>query len=305
MESVSEVARCMVGALSIALCVTGYISRAICAMPPMKPISLLRWGLLCIVLSNAAASRADSASLYLEELTSAEVASAIRLGSTTIIIPVGGTEQNGPHMALGKHNARARILSGRIAQAVGKTLVAPVLPYVPEGNISPPTEHMRFAGTISIPEATFTSVLEAAARGFRQHGFRDIVLLGDSGNYQGALKAVAARLNRDWGTGGARAHYVAEYYRATQTTYIAALRARGITAAQIGTHAATADTALMLALDPSLVRANLLAEAARQGKTGGTGGDPQAATAELGQLGVEAIITQTSQGIRAALSAAR
>ena len=87
----------------------------------MKPLSLLRWGLLCIVLSNAAAARADSTSVYLEDLTTAEVASAIRSGTTTIIIPVGGTEQNGPHMALGKHNARARILSGRIAQAVGKS----------------------------------------------------------------------------------------------------------------------------------------------------------------------------------------
>ena len=271
----------------------------------MKPLSLLRCGLLCIVLSNSLVARADSASVYLEDLTSAEVASAIRSGSTTIIIPVGGTEQNGPHMALGKHNTRARILSGRIALAVGKTLVAPVLAYVPEGNISPPTEHMRFAGTISVPEAAFKSVLEATARGFRQHGFRDIVLLGDSGNYQGTLQAVAARLNRDWGTGGARAHYVAEYYRATQTTYVAALRARGITPAQIGTHAATADTSLLLALDPSMVRNTLLGEAARQGKAGGTGGDPQPASAELGQLGVEAITTQTVQAIRAALSAAR
>ena len=55
----------------------------------MKPLSLLRSALLCMVLSNAAAARADSTSVYLEELTTAEVASAIRLGSTTIIIPVG------------------------------------------------------------------------------------------------------------------------------------------------------------------------------------------------------------------------
>ncbi|MEO6624261.1 MAG: creatininase family protein [Burkholderiaceae bacterium] len=267
--------------------------------------SFLRRALLCCALFHAAGAQADSTSVYLEDLTTVEVAAAIRSGSTTIIIPVGGTEQNGPHMALGKHNARARILSGRIAQSLGKTLVAPVLAYVPEGNISPPTEHMRFAGTISVPEVAFRSVIEAAARGFRQHGFRDIVLVGDSGNYQAALKAVAARLNQEWRHSGARVHYVAEYYRAAQTTYLAALRARGVTPDQIGTHAATADTALMLALDPSLVRGNLLGEAARHGKSAGTGGDPQAATAELGQLGVEAIITQTTLAIRSALSAAR
>ena len=45
---------------------------------------------------------------------------------TTIIVPVGGTEQSGPHIALGKHNVRARVLAGRIAAALGDTLVAPV-----------------------------------------------------------------------------------------------------------------------------------------------------------------------------------
>ncbi|MCY7305700.1 MAG: creatininase family protein [Rhodoferax sp.] len=246
---------------------------------------------------------AGASSVYLEDLTSAEVAAAIRSGTTTIIIPVGGTEQNGPHMALGKHNLRARVLSGRIAQAVGKTLVTPVVAYVPEGSITPPTEHMRFAATISIPEAAFKAVLDATARSLRQHGFRDVVLLGDSGNYQLALRTVVDRLNKDWAGSGARAHFIAEYYQATQTTYVAALRANGITAAQIGTHAATADTSLLMALDPTMVRPDLFSEAAREGKQGGTGGDPRAATAQLGQLGVDAVVQQASAAIRAAVSA--
>jgi hypothetical protein len=54
-------------------------------------------------------------SVYLEDLTWVEVQAALRSGQTTIIIPVGGTEQNGPHMALGKHNVRARVLAGKIA----------------------------------------------------------------------------------------------------------------------------------------------------------------------------------------------
>lgn len=248
---------------------------------------------------------AGATSVYLEELTSAELAGAIRAGTTTIIIPVGGTEQNGPHMALGKHNMRARLLSERIALAVGKTLVAPVLAYVPEGNITPPTEHMRFAGTISVPEAAFKAVLDATARSLRQHGFRDVVLLGDSGNYQAALRAVVDRLNKDWAGSSARAHFIAEYYTATQTTYVAALKARGITAAQIGTHAGTADTSLLMALDPTMVRPELFSQAAREGRLGGTGGDPQAATAQLGLFGVEAVVQQASAAIRAAVSARR
>ncbi len=265
----------------------------------------LLFALLTGLLLGQGAVRAAQASVFLEELTSAEVAAALRNGHTTIIIPVGGTEQNGPHMALGKHNVRVKAISGRVAQLLGNAIVAPVLSYVPEGNITPPTEHMRFAGTISVPELAFKSILEATARAFKQHGFRDIVLLGDSGNYQAALKAVALRLNRDWARSKTRAHFVAEYYGATQTTYVAALQAKGLSDTQIGTHAATADTSLLMAIDPTLVRPELFAQAASAGRAGGTGGDPRPSSAALGQLGVEAVVQQTVAAIRNALSAPR
>ena len=239
-------------------------------------------------------------SVYLEDLTTAEVSATLRAGHTTLIIPVGGTEQNGPHMALGKHNTRVHVLAGRIATRLGNAVVAPVLAYVPEGNINPPTEHMRFAGTISIPDSTFRAVLSGAAQSFRQHGFTHIVLLGDSGNYQSSLQTVADSLNKSWTGSPARAHSVGSYYTTTQTTYVDALKARGLSAAQIGTHAGVADTALLMAVAPQMVKPELLALAAREGRAGGTGGDPRAATAELGQLGVDAIVSQTVDAIRRA-----
>jgi hypothetical protein len=45
-----------------------------------------------------------SDSVFIEEMTWTEVRDAIKAGKTTIIFPTGGTEQNGPHMVLGKHN---------------------------------------------------------------------------------------------------------------------------------------------------------------------------------------------------------
>jgi len=263
------------------------------------------WSILLLLFGASAPCQAAAPSVFLEELTSPEVASVLSAGGTTVLLPVGGTEQNGPHMVLGKHNTRVRVLAGRIAVQLGQTLVAPVLAYVPEGRISPPTEHMRFAGTISVPEAAFKGILEGAARSFRQHGFRDIVLLGDSGNYQPALKAVADRLNREWAGTGTRAHYLGAYYAAIQTTYLESLRAQGLTAAQIGSHAGTADTALALAVAPELVRPDQLPNAARAGPQAGTLGDPRAATAALGQAGADAIVAQSVAAIRRAVSAAR
>jgi creatinine amidohydrolase len=243
--------------------------------------------------------------IYVEELTTTELAAALHDGYTTVIIPVGGVEQSGPHMALGKHNLRVHLLAGRVAQQLGKALVAPVVAYVPEGRIDPPTEHMRFAGTISIPEPVFKAVLEAAARSLRQHGFLDVVLIGDHGGYQGALKAVASKLNTEWAGSRARVHFIDSYYRTAQTAFVAQLKAAGLSETQIGSHAGAADTALQMALAPTSVRMERLEQAAREGRSSGTLGDPRAASAALGQAGVEAIVLQTVAQIRAAVSSSR
>jgi creatinine amidohydrolase len=233
------------------------------------------------------------------------VRAALRADMTTIIIPVGGTEQNGPHMTLGKHNVRVKALAGKIAARLGDALVAPVVAYVPEGQVSPPTGHMRFAGTISIPNDAFKAVLEASGRSFRQHGFVDVVLIGDSGNYQAELKAVAARLNRDWAATAARAHFIGDYYRAVQSDYAQALRAKGLSDAQIGAHAGSADTSLLMAVDATLVRPDQLAVAATEGVAGGAAGDPRASSAALGQIGIDLIVARTVTAIRNARNAPR
>lgn len=261
----------------------------------MRAVSIL---LIIFLAALSQPAWTASGSVYLEELTWTELRDAIRANRTTILIPVGGTEQNGPHMALGKHNVRVKALAGRIAASLGTALVAPVVAYVPEGDLSPPTGHMRFAGTISVPDDVFRNVLDSAARSFKQHGFVDVVLIGDSGNYQAQLKAVAARLNRDWAGTPARAHYIEDYYRAAQIDYVHALRAKGLSEAQIGKHAGTADTSLLMAIDAALVRPEQMAAAASEGTAGGTAGDPRASSAALGEIGVDLIVARTVAAIR-------
>jgi len=253
-------------------------------------------GLLVLIASPACASGAGS--VVLEDLTWTELAGQIKAGRTTIIVPVGGVEQSGPHMALGKHDARVEFLSEAIARNLGDALVAPVVAYVPEGALNPPTEHMRFPGTITVPAAAFREVLESAAMSFRLHGFRDVVFLGDHGGYQADLKTVADDLNRRWAGSPTRAHYIARYYEATQTTYVRALRQRGYSPGEIGTHAGLADTSLTLAVAPRMARRDRLGHPR---PSDGVSGDPTRASAQLGDLGVDAIIGETTQAIRAAV----
>ncbi len=243
---------------------------------------------------------AQGAEVALEDLTTTQVREALNAGHTVAIVPVGGTEQNGPHMVLGKHNQRARELAARIARQLGNALVAPVLSYVPEGQISPPTEHMRHAGTISIPDAAFKSVLAATGRSLKQHGFTDVVYLGDSGNYQHLLQEVAAGLNQEWAGRGARAHFIKEYYQAGQAPFMAALRAKGLSDAQIGSHAGAADTALLMALHPAGVHVQAMPRDMQAGANQGVRGDPRVASVELGQLGVDLIVTRSVAAIRQA-----
>ena len=239
------------------------------------------------------------ASLFLEELTWTELRDQVRGGKTTILIPIGGTEQNGPHMVLGKHNARARVLAERIAAALGNAIVAPVIAYVPEGAVNPPTGHMRYAGTITIPDDAFEKTLESAARSFAAHGFRDVVFLSDHGGYLNNVKSAADRLNKSWAKGEARAHAPLEYYRAADTDFAKWLKSKGFRDDEIGTHAGLGDTALAMSIDPKLVRERLA------GPGDGVSGDARRATAELGAEGARMIVDRTVEALRKALSASR
>jgi creatinine amidohydrolase len=256
-----------------------------------------------LILSFApVAHSGERPSIVLEDLTWTELRDAIGAGKTTIIVPIGGTEQNGPAMVLGKHNRRVKLLSERIAISLGNALCAPVIAYVPEGSISPPSGHMRFPGTISVPEAAFEAILESAARSFKQHGFKDIVFLGDHGGYQADEKTVANALNREWAPSDVRAHAVTQYYDAAQIGFAQILKDHGFTPLEIGTHAGLNDTSLMLALDPSLVREGRLSDGSKFGSADGVYGDPSRASAKLGNLGVDAIVSHTVAAIKSAVS---
>src|SRR3954471_7154399 len=167
---------------------------------PLTPERLAQFArrFLIIAALSVAAAHAAPVPVEIEQMTSPELKARIAAGATTVLVPIGGTEQNGPHMVLGKHNVRAHVLAGEIAGKLGNAVVAPVIAYVPEGSITPPAAHMRFTGTISLPDATFEALLEATARSFKQHGFRDVIFLGDHGGYQKAEEKVATHLNREW-----------------------------------------------------------------------------------------------------------
>ncbi len=253
---------------------------------------------VAVALSLVMAAAPAHASVFLEDQTWTELRDRIAGGATTIIVPIGGTEQSGPAMALGKHNVRVKFLAEKIAERLGNALVAPVIAYVPEGTIDPPTQHMRFPGTITVSDKLFEQLLESAARSFKLHGFTTIVLIGDHGGYQTDERHVADRLNAEWKKTPVRVFAALEYYQITQRAYVERLLSAGAKRTEIGTHAGLADTSLMLATDPSMVRKDRLAATPGLAAHYGVyGGDPAKSSAEFGQIGVDLIVNGTVEAV--------
>src|ERR1043166_2205070 len=198
-------------------------------------------------------------SVFLEELTWMEVRDAIQAGKTTVIVGTGGSGPNGPYVALGKHNYVLQATTEAIARQLGNALVAPIIKFVPEGSIAPPTGHMQYPGTISLREETFEALLVDVCSSLKQHGFTDIVLIGDHGANQRGMRAVAERLNKRWG-GPRSVHYIPEYY-AQDTWSYDYLKTLGVhqrpdvrSEARAGIHDDYHYEAIMATVDPRTIR---------------------------------------------------
>ena len=217
-----------------------------------------------------------------------------------LLLPTGGTEQNGPHVILGKHNYIVKYTTGKIAEMLGKTLVAPVMSYVPEGVITPADGHMKFSGTLSISEGEFEAVLESTVHSLKQHGFKTIALIGDSGGNQAGQKKVAEYLNQLWKDQGVRGLNVNKYYDSNyQTNY---LLTNGYSLQQIGGHAGIRDTSELMAVLPEGVRSQFKVD---HSKTNfietGADGDASEASIFLGHILLDLKIEAAVKQIRAAL----
>lgn len=218
----------------------------------------------------------------LEDMTWTEVAARMTTGVTTIIIPTGGTEQNGPHLTLGKHNRIVARTARDIALELGNAMVAPVVAYVPEGSVSPPQGHMRFPGTISISPEHFAGVLEDSARSFKQHGFKLICFVGDSGGNQAAQADVAAMLTEEWAQEGVRVLHVNTYYE--DGAAVAWLGREKMGGAKPQAHGGFMDTAELMAAQPQSVRVEGMdAKLPKDSAVSGAEGDPEGATAKIGE----------------------
>jgi creatinine amidohydrolase len=250
--------------------------------------ALASWGSVAI---------ATSPSLFIEDLTWQEVKAAVSAGNTTALYYAGSTEQNGPHMATGKHNWIAKHVAGRVAAQLGNALVYPVMPFAPTGDALKKTAHMAYAGSVTIQPSVYAAVARDVALSAASSGFRCIVLMGDHGGGQADLARVAATLTQAWArphaaaaVKGVRVVHALDVYERSNVMAMALLTARGL---PYGDHASIIDTSELMFVMPSAVRLDQRAVAT---PANGSSGLAALATAELGEkligFKVEAAVAQ-------------
>src|SRR5436190_1705904 len=239
-------------------------------MKPGRFSTLVGMGIVVSTLAGVSAQRPASApetapggkapdTVFLEDLTWAEARDLIKSGSSTAIVGTAGTEQKGPHMVDGEHKFVMEYSADKIARSLGKTLVAPVVTYVPEGSWENPGGHMTKPGTITLPDDRFVELLVNAGRSLKSGGFTTILLVGESGGNRNGMRMAADKLNELWKGSDARAWWIVDYYtkgHADQNKWIT--EHVGILGDQIGGHANILDTSELLFVNAKHIRRNRL-----------------------------------------------
>lgn len=244
--------------------------------------------------------------LQFDQLTRDELAELAP--DATVVVPLGSTEQHGPHLPVCVDTAIVTALTERAAAQAARDIPVVVAPTLPFGFAH---HHLPFGGTISIDLTTYVDILTSIGRTLAADGFRRILFLNGHGGNDGPIRMVGDRLVVE---DGLDVHVAASSY---WTIAQDALSGLGPDIGPVPGHAGTFETSCLLALHPDLVRVDRipppedgvtpLARVAMPGAvvrrpttwevSDGRTDDSRLATAEIGEKILTAITDQVARFI--------
>lgn len=184
--------------------------------------------------------------IRLERLTSPEVAAALDEGYTTVVVACGAVEQHGPHLPLFVDAEHGDRLALEIARRLGDALVAPTI------RVGCSEHHMAFAGTVSLSRSTFLALCEDYCASLARHGVRRVAFVPTHGGNFAPLREGLSGLRE---AAGPDCDVVAYTDLAEVIGTWRATVEEGVGLGErVGGHADIAETSIMLALHPELVR---------------------------------------------------
>jgi len=179
----------------------------------------------------------------LSEMTWKEMAE-LRGKTKVAVVPVGATEQHGPHLPF-KHDAASVLYIAEMASGTlyPKVIVTPVMPF----GVS--FHHMRYDGTISVRPETLTNVIFDICESLLDHGIRKILILnGHGGNFE-TLSTAVITVNRQLGI---------DVFFANYWDFFSKEDFELVEDGQIPGHSAEFETSMALHIYPEMVRTHLI-----------------------------------------------
>jgi creatinine amidohydrolase len=171
---------------------------------------------------------------------------ALDPAATVAVLPLGATEQHGPHLPLGVDST---LVDGIVAAALPLLPAALPVLFLPTQAVGLSPEHARFPGTLTLSSETLIRLWREIGAGVAQAGVRKLLLFNAHGGHTGAMEIAARELRASHGLivysaswfnlplGEAGAQFSAEEHR-------------------FGVHAGEIETSMMLALAPDQVDMN-------------------------------------------------
>jgi creatinine amidohydrolase len=176
--------------------------------------------------------------LFLADCTLPEVEAHLR-ESAKIVVPVGATEQHGPHAPFGTDAILATEASVRLARRIG-ALVAPALSYGVSG------DHRGYAGVPYLSAGTMTALVQDVVVSLADGGFREIILV--NGHYTNSIALHAAIMEIGDRVPRGTIVFPFQYWDALPPDQLAEYLG-----AEVGLHANIGETSAVMAVDESLV----------------------------------------------------
>jgi len=187
------------------------------------------------------------------DLTTEDVA-RLDTARAIAVLPLGATEQHGPHLPVSTDTDLADGVLRRAAGLIDPSLSVLVLPTLPFGRSG---EHEDFPGTLSLSAQTMIQLLMEIGAGVAAAGIEKLVLFNGHGGNVSVMDIVARDLRMQTGLWVAHTSWYAlcdagEHLDGAELTH--------------GVHGGALETSAMLALDPDRVRMDLAENFASRGQ---------------------------------------
>lgn len=249
----------------------------------------------------------------LSRMTHDQVAATLAQNISTVLVPLGATEQHGYHLPLSMDTLEVEQVARQTAEKLD-CFLAPTLPYGMSLN------HMDFKGTMSLTPTTLARFVQELITSLAHHGFKHIIIINGHGGNTAPIM-VGAREAKEHCPGVLIA--VSDYWNAVSQTYreLLAEHDDSLTLREFSGHGSVMEIAMGLYLIPELVKLDriVLADATQavRNETGsvtvvadmkdytasGSFGTARGADAAAGARILETVAENLSRDIRATIAA--